>query len=235
MAPKTSVEKRAHSAPTPASLSPVEIDQPHRVGHLAPEATLGSSQHRLEQAGKDPEVPIAVGVGEGRTLRRDRAGMIEPALMAGHRRLDLAQRARPAQLRKKQRVQMLARGEAARSLVGSMRLDQAIEGGPRDKFQKIVKDAIPVAHGLVLSCPDKSPNSGPESNQRRAPMQAFPVPDCRGLVPAIYAVRRDAIVLKGGGLGRVSYCTKPVDPRVAATWMAGTSPAMTQRASARHK
>src|SRR5580693_5977231 len=56
-----------------------------------------------------------------------------------------------------------------------------------------------------------------------------------GLVPAIYAVRRDAIVLKGGGLGRVSYCTKPVDPRVAATGMAGTSPAMAQRASTRHE
>ena len=36
-----------------------------------------------------------------------------------------------------------------------------------------------------------------------------------GLVPAIHAVRRDAIVLKGGGLNRVSYCTKPVDPRLA--------------------
>ena len=59
-----------------------------------------------------------------------------------------------------------------------------------------------------------------------------------GLVPAIHAVRRNAIVLKGGGLSRVSYGTMPVNPRVrreTATWMAGTSPAMTQRASARHQ
>ena len=74
--------------------------------------------------------------------------MIEPALMARHRRPDLAQRPGPAQLGKKQRVQILARGEAARSLVGSMSLDQPIESAPRDKFQNIVKDAIPVPHGF---------------------------------------------------------------------------------------
>jgi hypothetical protein len=79
------------------------VDQPHRGDHLAAQPAVLARQHRLEQAGEDAEVPIAIGVGEGRALRRDRAAMIEPALMARHRRLDLAQRAGPAQLGEKKR------------------------------------------------------------------------------------------------------------------------------------
>ena len=43
---------------------------------------------------------------------------------------------------------MLARGEAARPLVGAMLRNQPVEGGPGNPFQNIVKDAIPVPHGF---------------------------------------------------------------------------------------
>ena len=81
-------------------------------------------------------VPGAVGVGEGRAPRRDGARVIEPALMARHRRLDLPQRRSPAQLRKQKRAQVLARGETARPLVAPMLRNQPVEGRPRDEFQK---------------------------------------------------------------------------------------------------
>ena len=68
--------------------------------------------------------------------------------MARHRRLDLPQRRSAAQLREQKRAQVLARGETARPLVAPMRRNQPVEGRPRDKFQKIVKDAIPVPHGF---------------------------------------------------------------------------------------
>jgi hypothetical protein len=76
--------------------------------------------------------------------------MIEPPLMARHRRLDLAQRPGAAQLREQKRAQVLARGEAARPLVAPMLPNQPVEGRPRNAFQKIVKDAIPVPHGFDL-------------------------------------------------------------------------------------
>jgi len=58
------------------------VDQPHRVSHLAAEPAARARQHDFEQAGKDPEIAGAVGVGEGRALRRD-PGLVdpEPALM----------------------------------------------------------------------------------------------------------------------------------------------------------
>jgi hypothetical protein len=124
------------------------IDQPHRVGHLAAQAAALLGQHRFEQAGKDPEIPVTVGVGEGRAFRRERARMIEPALMARHRRFNAAQRTRAAQLREQKRVQVLPGGEAARPPVSPVLVHQSVERRPRHKFQKIVKDAIPVPHGL---------------------------------------------------------------------------------------
>ncbi len=60
-------------------------------------------QNGFEQAGKDAEIARSVGIGEGQALRRDRAAMIEPALMARHRRFDLAQRCCAAQLREQER------------------------------------------------------------------------------------------------------------------------------------
>ena len=42
----------------------------------------------------------------------------------------------------------MARGEAARPLVAAMLRNQPLEGRPGNPFQKIVKDAIPVAHGF---------------------------------------------------------------------------------------
>jgi hypothetical protein len=74
--------------------------------------------------------------------------VIEPALVAGHRRLDLAQRAGAAQLGEKKRRQLLARGEAARPLVAPMLPNQSLERRPGNQFQKIVEDAIPVPHGF---------------------------------------------------------------------------------------
>ena len=73
--------------------------------------------------------------------------MLEPPV-ARHRRFDLAQRARAAQLRKQKRAQVLPGREAARALVGPMLVHKPVEGSPRDAFQKIVKDAIPVPHRL---------------------------------------------------------------------------------------
>jgi hypothetical protein len=74
--------------------------------------------------------------------------MIEPALMARHRRFDFAQGRSAAELGEQKRAQVLARGEAARSLVAPMLPNQPVEGRPRDQFQKIVKDAIAVSHGF---------------------------------------------------------------------------------------
>ena len=53
--------------------------------------------------------------------------MIEPALMARHRLLDLAQRLGAAQLRKQKRAQVLARGEAACPLVTPMLPNQPVK------------------------------------------------------------------------------------------------------------
>jgi len=102
----------------PRRPQPSLIDRPHGVGHLATEAAACLGQHDPEQAGKDAKIAGAVGVGEGRALRRGRASVIEPALMARHRRLDLTQRGSAPQLGEKQGAEMLARGEAARALVG---------------------------------------------------------------------------------------------------------------------
>jgi hypothetical protein len=74
--------------------------------------------------------------------------MIEPALVARHRRLDLTQRASAAQLRKQKRAQVLARGEMARPLVGPELIHHPVESRPGNPFQEIVKDAIPVPHGF---------------------------------------------------------------------------------------
>jgi hypothetical protein len=74
--------------------------------------------------------------------------MVEPPLMARHRRLDLAQRGRAAQLSEEKRRQMLARGEPARPLVAPMFPNQPVEGRPGNQFQNIVEDAIPVPHGF---------------------------------------------------------------------------------------
>jgi hypothetical protein len=74
--------------------------------------------------------------------------MIEPPLMAGHRRLDLPKRGSAAQLREQKRAQVLARGETARPLVAPVLPNQPVEGGPGNPFQNIVKDAIPVPHGF---------------------------------------------------------------------------------------
>jgi hypothetical protein len=68
--------------------------------------------------------------------------------MARHRRLDLPKRASAAQLRKQQRAQVLTRGETARRNVRPVLLHQSVEGRPGDEFQDIVKDAIPVPHGI---------------------------------------------------------------------------------------
>jgi hypothetical protein len=56
-------------------------------------------------------------IGEGRALQHDRGAMIEPALIAGDRRLDLAQGAGACSIGEEKRCQMLARGEGARRLV----------------------------------------------------------------------------------------------------------------------
>ena len=64
LAPKTEVEKRAHSAPTPASLSPVELisrtasDILRRNPRLAPASIVSTGRKRRES-------PDFVGVGEG--------------------------------------------------------------------------------------------------------------------------------------------------------------------------
>ena len=68
--------------------------------------------------------------------------------MARHRRLDLAQGARAAQLGEPKRCQMLARGEAARSLVAPSLPNQLGKGRPGNPFQNIVEDAIPVQYGF---------------------------------------------------------------------------------------
>jgi hypothetical protein len=118
------------------------------VRDCAAQPAARACQNRFEQAGKDAEIAGPVGVGEGRALRRDRAAMIEPALMARHRRFDLAQRRCAAQLREQERGQVLARGEAARPLVAPMLRNQPVKGRPGNPFQKIVEDAIAVSHGF---------------------------------------------------------------------------------------
>jgi hypothetical protein len=51
-------------------------------------------------------------------------------------------------MRKQQRAQVLTRGETARRNVRPVLLHQSVEGRPGDEFQDIVKDAIPVPHGI---------------------------------------------------------------------------------------
>ena len=68
--------------------------------------------------------------------------------MAGHHRLNAAQRRCPAQLREQQGDQLVARGEAARHIAGQVFGRQSVENRPWYQFEDVMKDAIDMAHGV---------------------------------------------------------------------------------------
>jgi hypothetical protein len=146
LAPNTSLEKRARAGPGEPQAR--RVDQAHRVAHLAAKAPRGGGQHVREQLGEDARIAVAIGVGEGRALRRAGARVIKPRPMARHHRLDFAQRGRAAELGEQQRQELMPRREAPHRLVGAEFGDQFVKRRPRNQFEQVVEDAIGVAHGV---------------------------------------------------------------------------------------
>ena len=163
------------------------VDQQDHVVHLAPNRARRHAQHVLEQSGKHQGAAAPVGVRKGRAPRNSPADVIEPRLVARHRRFDLAQRAGAGQLAVQQRDQLVTGLELAHQFIAAVLVHKPIERAPRNEFEQIVENAILMPHGVdPLSCPDDSKPSGSEKNQCRALLQAQNVPDSRGLVPAIH-------------------------------------------------
>jgi hypothetical protein len=109
------------------------------------------------------------------------------ALMARHRRLDLAQRGRAAQLSEEKRRQMLARGEPARPLVAPMFPDQPSKAVQGTSFRTSWRTRFLCRTVLILSCPDESPNSGPSRINAVRSGKHFPYRTAVGLT------RHDAV------------------------------------------
>jgi hypothetical protein len=139
------------------------VDQTHRVAHLAAKPACRRPQHVLEQLRKHPRIAVAIGVGEGRTLRRLGARMVEPRLMARHHRFHVTKRRSAAKLGEQQHMELIARRKAADPSVGPEFADQPVEGRPWNEFEDVMENAIGVPHGIdPLSCPSESRNSGNE-------------------------------------------------------------------------
>ena len=137
------------------------IDAPNHLAQIAPHLAVRhgtqSTQHGLEQFGKRQRIAQAVGVGEGRTRGGLGADMIEPRLMAGHRRPDCAQRLRAGKLSVEQRDKLMPRFELAHQFIAPVPGHQGVEKCPRKQFEQIVEDGILVAHGVdPILCPDDS-------------------------------------------------------------------------------
>ena len=163
------------------------VDQAHRVAQLATKAGRRRLQHRLEQIGENLGVAQPVGVGEGRTLWRLRATVIEPSAVASHRRADLAQRRAAAQLTKQQRLELMPRRELANQVVRPVPLDQFVETRPRNQFQDVVEDAIDMTHGVDpfrVQMSRQTPDTSRINVVRRFKKNE---PDSRGSSPAMTA------------------------------------------------
>lgn len=76
------------------------VDDPYCVVHLRARPPAGCLRHMGEQVGKQPPGPLGIGIGQRRAGGQLGADMIEPAPVAAHRRLDLAQADRAGQLTK---------------------------------------------------------------------------------------------------------------------------------------
>ncbi len=86
--------------------------------------------------------------------------MIEPRLVALHRRDDLAEARGAGKLTVQQRHELALRAERANAAVGLVLLHTPLERSPGNELQDVVKEAILVAHGAnLLPCSMKPPSS----------------------------------------------------------------------------
>ena len=135
------------------------VDEMHDLAHFAAQSGRRHAEHPFEQAGEYLRAAAAIGVGEGGAAHALGADVIEPALVARHRRFDVAQRGGAGELRKQQRDQLIAGRELAHQFVAPVLFHKLVEGRPRDKFENAMEDAILMAHGVdPFLCPDESPN-----------------------------------------------------------------------------
>src|SRR6478672_2887001 len=88
--------------------------------------------------------------------------MVEPSGMTTQTGDDLAQAGGSRQLAVEQGDQLAPGGQSPHPRIGSMLLDQPVEGRPRDVLQQFVKDGILVPHGVDLPLVSGSSAKRPE-------------------------------------------------------------------------
>ena len=114
-APQTPSEKRAQSALSSLSRSPVESMRCNRLADLTSQAAAGLRDQISEQRAECLARALGIGVGEGRARYRPSSEVVEPVRMAGEAGFDLAQALRARQLPVQKGDELVAGGQCAES------------------------------------------------------------------------------------------------------------------------
>ena len=124
------------------------VDQADSLARGSAQPWMSLREQYFKQPAEHLGRPLRVGIGERGALGCGGPQVIQARVLAGHRRLDLAQARSARQLRVQQSDQLALAAELAHAPVRAVLVHKRIEAAPGNALQQAVQERIVVPHGV---------------------------------------------------------------------------------------